>query len=109
MARAEAFRDSWEVPNVAEAATDLSWYAEVQSDLIAGVWLAGRIGAIHYGEIAAGSGRAQWDHDVVRGQIAAGYRVARNAEIKLEWMRNDSEGPLDPSDDLWSAQLWWAY
>ncbi len=109
MARAELFHDRWEIPNVADDATDLSWYVEAQSDLLAGLWVAGRLGATRFGEVAAASGPpAAWDYDVWRTQLSAGYRVVRNAELKLEWMRDDAAGPLDPRDDLLSAQLWWA-
>lgn len=108
--RGELFHDSWEVPNVADEATDLSWYVEAQSDLMAGLWVAGRVGATHFGEIENPAGQsAQWDYDVWRTQLSAGYRVVRNAEIKIEWLRDDAAGRFDARDDLLSAQLWWSY
>ena len=80
------------------------------ADVIAGLWIAGRLGAIHYQDLEGGaSGPAPWDHDVRRTQFSAGYRIARNLEAKAEWMQTDMEGPLDTRDDLVSMQLWWAY
>jgi class 3 adenylate cyclase len=110
VARGELFHDSWDVPNVSDAADDLSWYVEAQSDVVAGLWLAARFGAIHYLDLENGSGSpATWDYDVRRLQASVGYRLVRNAEIKAEWMRNDLSGPRDPSDNLLSFQLWWSY
>jgi class 3 adenylate cyclase/peptidyl-tRNA hydrolase len=110
IARAELFHDSWDVPNVSDAANDLSWYVEAQSDVLAGLWLAARFGAIHYAALGGGGGGASvWDYDVRRLQGSVGYRMVRNAEVKAEWIWNDMSGPLDPSDDLLSLQLWWAY
>jgi adenylate cyclase len=110
VARGELFHDRWEVPNVGDAADDLSWYVEAQSDLVAGLWLAARFGAIHYLALEDGSGAtATWDYDVRRLQASVGYRIVRNAEIKAEWMGNELSGPRDPSDDLLSFQLWWTY
>ena len=104
--RSELFLDSWDVPNVEDAAKDLSWYVEAQSDVAAGLWLAARYGAIDYAQLGT---RTPWDYDARRVQLSTGYRIVRNAEIKAEWMKNDLSGPLDPSDDLLSFQLWWAY
>jgi hypothetical protein len=108
--RTEVFRDRWASPNVADDAVDLSGYLEAQSDLTAGLWIAARVAAIHYGDIADGAGRAAaWDYDSRRLQLSTGYRLVRNAELKLEWMRTTQDGPLEPPDDLFSAQLWWSY
>ena len=108
--RGEAFHDRWDVPNMEDDPVDLSWYLEGQTDLMAGLWVAARLGAIHYQEVEGGAiGPAPWDHDVRRIQLSAGHRLARNLEAKLEWMHTDMEGPLDTRDDLLSMQLWWAY
>jgi len=108
--RSEVFYDQWDVPNVNDRAADVSGYLEVQSDVVAGLWIAARLAAIHYRDITNGSGAAApWDYDVRRAQLTAGYRLVRNAELKVELMRTDTVGPLDPRDDLLAVQLWWAY
>jgi hypothetical protein len=107
--RSEVFFDRWDIPNVDLPAEDVAWYVEGQSDLVAGLWLAARLGGVHYATLAGSGASAPWDYDLRRIQLAAGYRIVRNAEIKAEWMANSMSGPLDPSDDLLSFQLWWAY
>ena len=108
--RGEFFHDGWQVPNVADAATDLSGYLEAQTDLAPGVWIAGRIGAIHYDEVAGQPGtRAPWDYDIRRVQLAGGYRVARSVEVKAEAQRTHSNDPRGADADLLSLQLWCAF
>ena len=107
--RSEVFYDQWDVPNVTDRATDVSGYLEVQSDVVAGLWIAARVAAIHYRAISNGAGTAAWDYDVRRAQLTTGYRATRNVELKVELMRTKTEGPRDPADDLLSLQLWWAY
>ena len=108
--RSEVVYDWWKVPNVADNATDVSGYLEAQTDVVAGLWIAARVAAIHYRDVANGlGGAAPWDYDVRRAQLSAGYRLVRNAELKVEVMHTEMDGPLDPRDDLFSVQLWWAY
>jgi hypothetical protein len=107
--RSELFLDSWDVPNVADPADELSWYVEAQSDVVAGLWLAARFGAIRYEELTSGGATTAWDYDARRVQLSAGYRLVRNAELKAEWMGDHLSRPSEPRDDLISFQLWWAY
>lgn len=108
--RGELYHDGWEIPNVRDEATELAWYLEAQSDVVAGVWLAARYGAIAFGDLESSTGTpSQWDYDVSRVQLGAGYRIVRNAELKLEWLRDRRSGPFDRRADLLSAQIWWAY
>jgi len=37
------------------------------------------------------------------------YRIRVNTGVKVEVALNRSEGPLDPDDDLFSLQWWWAF
>lgn len=114
--RGEAFADRWEVPNVPEDAWDLSYYVEGQVDVGTGAHLAARWGEIRFNELGAGGGYygggvdARWDYDARRLQLAAGYRVFRNAGIAAEYMLNHTDRPEgDPPDNLFSVQLWWQY
>jgi len=107
MIRGEFVRDLWEVPGVpGERAEDLSWYLEAQVDLSPGVWIAGRYNGLHFRPL---DDREPWDHDVLRSQLGAGYRLARNAEVRFEWGHTSTSGPVDPADDLLSLQVWWAF
>jgi len=107
--RGEVIEDRWEVPNVGDDPVDLSWYLEAQADLFAGAYGAMRVGRMDFMTVEDGSARGEWDYDLTRIQVGAGYRLARNAGLRAEWMTNRSRGPLDPEDDLWSVQLWWEF
>ena len=116
--RGEAFGDRWEVPNVPEDAWDWSYYLEGHVDVLAGGYVAARFGQILFNELGGGTGGGyttggsdyQWDYDVARLQLAAGYRAFRNAGIRAEVLLNRTGDPAgDPRDDLLSLQLWWEY
>lgn len=116
--RAEAFHDRWVVPNVADDPIDISWSVEARQKLHPDLFVAARLGQIRFNEIdyrgidydgVLVEGRDRWDYNARRFQVAFGYRLARNAEVRAEFMSNATEGPLDPDDDLFSIQLWWAF
>jgi adenylate cyclase len=117
--RAEAFADRWEVPNVPDDAWDLSYYVEGEQRVMAGLYAAARFGEIRFNRLGGGfgagssddaAGDLRWDYDTRRLQLAAGYRLARNAGVRAEYMINRTANPRgDPSDNLFSVQLWWDY
>ena len=115
--RGEIFHDMWQVPNVRDEPADLSWYLEGEQDLAAGLAVAARYGRIHFmglepgpGDPSYGSGLAsRWDYDVSRLQIGAGYRLARNAGIRIEGTFNDTSGPHLVRNNLTALQLWWEF
>ncbi len=116
IARAEWLRDRWEVPNVVDDAVEHGYGVEAQLDVTAGLFLAGRYGALDFGSVndelgAASSrsdGRADWDHDIARYEVGFGYRLARNAGVLGTFMHNRTTGS-DPDDDLWALRLWWRF
>ena len=64
---------------------------EARFDFSPGWYVAGRVGAMDFGEIVVdpGSGEtAPWDQDIRRTELALGYRLAREALVKLNWQRN---------------------
>ncbi|HSJ10825.1 MAG TPA: hypothetical protein VK928_12955, partial [Longimicrobiales bacterium] len=108
--RGEVFHDTWEVPNTDYDPVDVSWYVEAERDVKAGVTLAARYGAIHFSELGGATQYGEpWDYDVNRLQLGAGYRLARNLGARVEAALNGTNGPHDPSDNLFSAQLWWTF
>lgn len=116
--RAEVFHDRWEVPNVATEAIDVSWSVEGRQELHPDLFVSGRLGQIRFNDVRVSSigydglpvlGEEAWDYNVRRLQVAFGHRVATNAEIRAEFMHNETEGPVDPDDDLFSVQFWWAF
>ncbi|MDX1673646.1 MAG: adenylate/guanylate cyclase domain-containing protein [Longimicrobiales bacterium] len=116
--RAEVLHDRWEVPNVAEDPVDVSFSAEVEQTLSAGLYVAGRAGVVLFNEIDASglsyvSGasytRDAWDYDAYRFQLAAGYRILRNLGVRTEYAVNWTAAPTDANANLLSTQLWWQY
>ncbi len=108
--RGEAVRDVWQVPNVEENAVELGWFLEAKAKSGAGLYGAVRGGALHFGELAGDlRDREPWDYDVFRGQVAAGYRLARNLGIRGEYMRHFTDAPAEEDSELLSLELWWRF
>jgi hypothetical protein len=103
--RGEFFHDSWYVENVMDKPVDLSGYAEIKQKILPGLYGAFRFGSIHYNEIRLSNGaREPWDFTAWRAQIAVGYLLFRNLELRTEYMSNHTAGLPDPRDNLFSLQ-----
>ena len=116
--RGEVFHDTWQVPNVRTDPIDISWSVEARQELHPDLYVAGRVGQIRFSDVTVSAigydglpvfGEEPWDYNVRRLQLAFGHRLATNAEIRAEFMGNETEGPHDPEDDLFSVQFWWAF
>jgi class 3 adenylate cyclase len=107
--RAELFLNRWEVPNLPEDPLDTSFYVEGTTHLSAGLFLAARYGEIRYSRMGEDSLAVPWDLDQRRLQLGGGYRIVHNAEIRAEYLINDTAGAADPRDNLLSVQVWWAF
>jgi adenylate cyclase len=114
--RFESFFERWKVPRIEPRAKDVAFYIEGQVDLMPGLWVAGRFNRIDFLDLdidrpttLPGPDDLQWDYDVNRLQLAVGYRLARNAELRAEYDWTTTAGPRDPSDNLLSVQWWWAF
>ena len=106
--RAEAFHNTWAY--VADDAIDIDWSVEARQELFQDWFVAGRVGQMRFSDIELVGGEEEpWDYNVQREQIAAGYRLASNAEIRAEYLAQQTDSPEDPDDDLISVQLWWAF
>ncbi|MGH7555293.1 MAG: hypothetical protein ACREMQ_20000, partial [Longimicrobiales bacterium] len=110
--RAEAFTNQWELPNVPDDVRDFSYSVEAAYKITAGLFAAARFGEIRFNELSELPGvRAaeDWDHDIRRIQLGAGYRFLRNTEFRVEYLFSRTDGPADPQDDLFSLQWWWSF
>ena len=94
--RGEVFHDFWKVPNLKIYPVEISYYPEGQRDLFAGLWGAIRYSAIdflpladhdleHTETVLPPDVTRDWDYDVSRWQIGAGYRFARNEGVQAEY------------------------
>ena len=106
------------MPNVADDPIDISWSVEGRREVHPDLFVAARVGQIRFNDVRVSAigynglpvfGYEAWDYNVRRLQVAFGHRLASNAEIRAEFMSNVTEGPIDPEDDLFSVQFWWAF
>lgn len=112
--RAEAMRDRWEVPNTGSAPVEWGGSVEVQVDVAAGVYVAGRAGFLDFrpvrpgGQASAGPSAA-WDHDVRRYEGSVGYRLIRNAGILASFSHQPRRSALEGEQSLLAARFWLAF
>jgi hypothetical protein len=108
MFRAEAMLDLWEVPAVQERLRDLSYTAELQWDLRAGLSAAARFGMIDFRPLQAGTASPEdWDRDVYRVEASLGYRLVRNAGVMLSAYQQNVRGA--DGTYLGGIRLWYAF
>jgi len=109
MFRAEAMFDLWEVPGVSDRLRDLSYTAELQWDLRAGISAAARFGMIDFRPSrATPSGSAEdWDLDVYRVEASLGYRLVRNAGVIISGYQQNVRGA--EGTYLGGLRLWYAF
>lgn len=104
---AEAYGARYQAPQIDEELEVVGGYAELRYDFLPGWYLAGRVGALSFGdlEIDATSGaRADWDQDTRRTELALGYRFAREMLVKADWQRTRVPD-LDLTQNLFAVQL----
>ncbi len=108
MLRAEVIRDTWEVPNMEATPASVSGSIELQTDLAAGFFVAGRAGMINFRPIDNGSGgREDWDYDVQRYEGALGYRFSQRVGLLLSGYRQIQQVRDDGDTDFFGLRLWW--
>ena len=113
MLRAEVMLDRWAVPNIAEKPTERVYHLEIQRDIVAGVFAAGRLGHIDFRPLArAGEPESQaedWDRDVTRIEVSLGYRLVRNAGLLLSAYQQFQRDASYGDGRVIGTRLWWAF
>jgi hypothetical protein len=102
---AEAIWTRFEAPRVDDLEL-WSGYVEAKYTILPGLFGAGRIARMAFGEIddAAGESR-QWDRNTWRIELGGGYFFTRNLFLKVTGQLNRQSGGHDPDDDLLAFQL----
>lgn len=102
---AEVFLTRFEVPNVGNA--DLaSYYLELKYKITAGLYAAARWNQQLFGSINDGSGGQQtWGNDMVRVDLALGYRFTRHLQSKLQYSYGHRDASLQQGEQLVAAQV----
>ncbi len=107
--RGELVFNRWEVFRVDGDPRDVLYYVEAKRTLVAGLFVAARYGGIVFREVESAEGRTgRWDYNADRWQVAGGYRLGRNSEVRAEYMINRITGAAAPSGNLFSLQWWLA-
>lgn len=111
--RAELFFNRWDVPNLSEDPLDVSFYIEGVTRFFVGVFIAARYGEIRFNRMGEGTTAARagerWDLNQRRLQLGGGYRLVHNAELRAEYLVNQTTGMVDPRDNLLSLQFSWDF
>jgi len=81
-------------------------YVEARLGLGAAWWVAGRGESLRFSHILGSAGESPWDDDIDRYEAGLGYRLDRDARVKLAVQRNRRyEGGVPDVDDLIALQL----
>jgi hypothetical protein len=97
----------WETPLIAEELEAVGGFLEARLDFSPGWHVAGRLGGLWFGDVvtdATTGARSPWDQDTARTELAVGYRLTRQALLKVDWQRTTA-GATDFEQNLLSAQL----
>ena len=109
VARAEVVRDQWDVPNLSEAPVEYGGSMELQVDVTAGFFVAGRVGVLDFRPVAGEAGGRDWDYDVTRVEASAGYRLDRNSGVLASLGRTSAPSVLEPAQGMLAVQWWWTF
>lgn len=103
--RGEGALNAWGTPSLGTLRVR-SGYAELRAGLGAAAWFAARVEGMRFSHFATSTGDAPWDDDVDRVEAGLGYRLDRNALVKLVYQRYRVYEPAEPRVyDLAAVQL----
>jgi hypothetical protein len=101
----EWFLSRFEVPNVGNADV-LTYYLEAKYRLTAGLYAAARWNQQLFGTVPDGmGGRQPWGNDMVRIDLALGYRFTRHLQAKIQYSFGHRDASLQQGEQLVAAQV----
>jgi hypothetical protein len=101
----EVFVSRFEVPNVGDADT-LAYYLEAKYKITTSLFAAARWNQQFFGTVSDGAGGEQpWDNDMLRLDLALGYRFTRHLQTKIQYSFGHREGELQQGEQLVAAQV----
>jgi hypothetical protein len=108
--RAEAMWSRFTLPVrlVARSNTDLdAWsiIAEGRYRVMPGMYVAGRVERLGFGELDTAAGPEPWEAPVRRVELGAGYSLLRNLTIKASWQHNRRDIGRLRRDSLGAMQV----
>ncbi len=99
---AEIVHSQFEVPGIGDVRVT-SAFMEAKYKLSASWWLAARWNQSWNGDIP-GMDSLSFDRDSWRADLALGYRISRNAQLKLQYSLGDQQGDDPHGDQLLALQ-----
>jgi len=105
--QSELYRARFEAPLVSDPLDVTGGFAELRYDFAPGWYAAARLGGLFFDDIVAdpvSGAAAPWDRDTRRTELALGYRLAREALVKLDWQRT-AVPDTDFVQNLFAVQL----
>lgn len=89
----------------------LSWYLQARWKAAPGFWLATRLGQTLNNEVSGLSGeRLPWSPDLLRAELAAGWRVTPDLLLKTQYSYTKSSGGLEgPGSNLFGFGVGWRF
>jgi hypothetical protein len=101
----EVFASRYDVPNVGNADT-LAYYIEAKYKITTSLYAAARWNQQFYGKVPDGMGGEEtWDNDMLRVDLALGYRFNRHLQTKLQYSFGHRDGGLQQGEQLVAAQV----
>ena len=103
---AELAWSRWESPNIAEPLDASSAFIESRYRLLPGLYLAGRLDRLGFGEVTTQDGaREPWDYPLSRVEIGAGLSWERHVLLKLAGQFNWYDDATDLNENIIVSQI----
>jgi hypothetical protein len=101
----EAMASRFEVPNVGDAET-VAYYVEAKYKFTPTLYGALRWNQQLFDDVPNGAGgKAPWDRDMWRTDVAIGYRFTRHMQAKLQYSYSHQKGPFQQGEQMAAAQF----
>ena len=106
---AEAFFATYD--SLDEDLQSFSYYLQARYKVAPGVWLAGRFGQTLSNEVSVPSGgTAPWSPDLLRAEIALGWRITPELLLKTQYTYTEVTNDLSaPAPNLFGFSLGWRF
>jgi hypothetical protein len=102
---AEMFLTRFDVPNVGNADV-LTYYIEAKYKITSGLYAAARWNQQLFGKIDNGAGGQEpWDNDMLRVDVALGYRFTRHLQSKIQYSYGHRDSSLQQGEQLVAVQV----
>jgi hypothetical protein len=101
----EVFLNRFEVPNVGNA-DSIAYYVQAKYKITPQLYAAAAWNQQVFGTVPDGAGGSQtWDSNMVRVDLALGYRFTRHLQTKIQYSFGHRDASLQQGEQLVAAQV----